>query len=56
MTKKQKYRVGPAQELRQDDHDPYPFPSDPLEWLVVTVVLSAIGVGAYVMHYLSDMS
>jgi hypothetical protein len=56
MTKKQKYRVGPSQKLRHDDHDPYPFPNDWLEWLVVTVALTAIGIGAYVMYYLSDMS
>jgi hypothetical protein len=58
MTKEQKKRVGPSHRVREmeESNDPYPFPNDALEWLVVTVALTAIGIGAYVMYYLSDMS
>ena len=48
-----KKNVGPSQKLRHDGNDPYPFPNDWLEWLVVTVALTAIGIGAYFMYYLS---
>jgi len=51
-----KKRGGPSHRVKQDKHDPYPFPNDWFEWVVVTIALSAIGVGAYTMYYLSDMT
>ena len=56
MTKTTKKKIGPTHRIRHDERDPYPFPNDPLEWIVVTVALTAIGIGGYVMYYLSEMS
>ena len=54
-SQRRKRDQGPELKLRHDDLGDA-FPNDWLEWLVVTVALTAIGIGAYVMYYLSDMS
>jgi hypothetical protein len=51
-----KKRGGPSHRVKRDKNDPYPFPNDWFEWVVVTIALSAIGAGAYTMYYLSDMT